>query len=1498
MKNRETILRISKLVAKILFRAGFYFLLIVLVVVSLLQLKPVQTYVTQQVLSFLSEQTNHEISVSSVRIAWLDRAELSDFLLLDLKGDTLAYADGLMVNYKVKDLINKDLLNVEEVSTEFLKVQLIKHDSLSALNLTEFLESLKSDKERKESKPLSVEEIDLSNFEFSLIDKSKPSIENKIDFSHLDVDFSEFQLSDLWLVSDTIQMEVIQIAGTESNIGLELKELRTNLSLNNFSLSLTDLELKTPTSHVSDSIKLYFNGLDDLSTFVDSVAFGFYLSDMRVSQEDLTLLVGEHDLKSAISFDGIIWGTVGDFNVEQSRLGFGNESFIAGGISCFGLPDLESTFALADITDSHLAQEDIEPYVGKLSQNLAQLGKLDFTGSFAGFIHDFVARGDFVTEKGSVHSDINLKIPSDINEMSYKGNLELINVDVGAFLNNREMVQNVSMKGTIDGKGIKPENANFNLNAVAYNSGFYGYEYDSIRANGTFASNFFEGSFSVDDPNCKVIGFADLDLNRDVEELEVDVHVDSVHLHTLNFSSDSISIFGNVKAKVANLDIDTFVGEAEINKAHLKLDQSRDVPLDSIKFIATLNRGVRRFELTMPGVKADLKGKFKITDAINDLSVMASYYASKISLEKDTLERRRSGSTYSLDFYAELDEPARYLDSLGIPIQVSPGTFIEAAFRESKSANVSLFSQSEFLKIGNVELRNPTLEINGSKELDADQVLTNFIIESSRQSYEGIPETRNLLVEGIWFDNSIDLTASVRQESTETAIRLSSHAQLSREVINLKFQPSRILIFGDEWSFNPQNAIDVYGDRIEISNLEIHDESESIALSGAYSDVSNSNIQLAVERLKLSKANLFTESNINGFLDGRFDVFRSAPTEPFQFDGGFLLSELYLDDFLVGSIEGSSEWDPGSKSIYTNVKVDRENFREIELEGYYYPLNKQDQLDFTLSFDQADLRLAQSFLQDNISNLKGFASGNLKLTGSVEEPQAIGGCTISGGEMTVNYLNTHYLFDGAIRALPDALRFENFNLTDRKGARANIGGSITHENFGNIKTAIQLNADNFEFLNTTPVDNNLYYGSANGTGLIEVGGPLNDLLIKATIKTDKGTRFYIPVTEGGGVSQEEYIAFVDFNDSTSNQAVSEYSFQGMTLEFDIEVTPDAYCELIFDIKTGDIIRGRGRGNIKLRLDTDGEFNMFGPLEITEGGYNFTALGVISKEFSVIPGSRITWFGDPYDATIDLDAAYLQRTNFEPLVSEAELSANDIYRNNVGVNVMLNLDGGMLTPDLGFELQMVEDLGANDQRSVILANLNENPEELNRQVISLLFLKKFSPQNSFFGGGSGDIGGSAGEFFSSQVSYLVSQLDENLEVELDLASLDADAFNTFQLRLAYTFLDGRLKITRGGNFSRDSENERVIDDILGDWSIEYTLTRDGRLRAKAFQATSQLAAQTSDDRNMERGVSLMFVHSFNEFAELLSNRREEAIRREEEEPEVKRVGQTIDIDTSY
>jgi hypothetical protein len=111
-------------------------------------------------------------------------------------------------------------------------------------------------------------------------------------------------------------------------------------------------------------------------------------------------------------------------------------------------------------------------------------------------------------------------------------------------------------------------------------------------------------------------------------------------------------------------------------------------------------------------------------------------------------------------------------------------------------------------------------------------------------------------------------------------------------------------------------------------------------------------------------------------------------------------------------------------------------------------------------------------------------------------------------------------------------------------------------------------------------------------------------------------------------------------------------------------------------------------------------------------------------------------------------------------------------------------------------------------------------------------------------------------------------------------MDKDALNTFNLRLSYTALDGRLRISRDGSFQNvQASSQANISNIAGEWTVEYMLSNDGKLRIKLFNRINNNALVSSTGNvNTSAGASMMHIQSFNSLKDLFGKNK----RRKEEE----------------
>jgi len=533
---------------------------------------------------------------------------------------------------------------------------------------------------------------------------------------------------------------------------------------------------------------------------------------------------------------------------------------------------------------------------------------------------------------------------------------------------------------------------------------------------------------------------------------------------------------------------------------------------------------------------------------------------------------------------------------------------------------------------------------------------------------------------------------------------------------------------------------------------------------------------------------------------------------------------------------------------------------------------------------KANLNLIEPFFEDYISDVSGYLNGKLKISGQLNNPIIKGQGITEEGEFTIDYFNTHYKLDGTVAFKQDTIDFNNFILTDNNNNQGTLSGNINHNGFKELKYNFKGQMKNVLILNTTSKNNDLYYGTAYASGDYSIFGREKAFNINAKAVSEKGTKFYIPLEGSSEVVREDFINFISMNDTlnlSKRKDGDKIGLSGINLNLDFDITPDAYCEIIFDLTAGDIIRGRGNGKLNLQIDTKGDFNMFGDYEIEEGGYNFTLYNIINKEFEIEPGSKISWIGDPYEAILDIRANYRQLASLTPImgVTEEQIRANPELNRKYPAKVLLDIEGNMMHPEIDFDIE-VDDYPKNatyngvsveTQMTAFKNKLATNEQELKRQVFSLIILKKFSEENAFNVGGS--VERSVSEFISNQISYWVTQFDENLVVDVDLGSLDDEAFNTFQLRMSYSFLDGRLRVTRDGGFTDQTSGTNVAS-ILGDWSVEYLLSPDGKLRAKIYNKTNYNSLNPDlKSTTVTAGFSLMHTQSFDEIKNIFKKSRD-------------------------
>lgn len=1519
-KHKKLIRRIGR----ILFWVPATFLIVSLVAFSVLQVPKIQTNFINEFSAYIAQNTSFDITIEHANLTWYDKVLMENITIKHQQTDSvLVNVDEARINIDFYNLIFNKRLTANELNLEHPYIHLLKESDTTGVNVTLFVYELKQlfKKEQKKKKmTIEIGEVFINNGIFTFNDLRKDRITVGKDYYHFGWKDISAHLSQFSFVNDTISFDIKSINGKDPDDQLDIKSLNGRFAFNRQQMSIYDFELQTPRSTIGDSITFYYKQPGSFKYFVDSVSFSSSFEKSEIHLKDLGLFSHYFSqYNTSLVFSGNINGSIPRLKVSDFEILKGQQTRFAGQASFYGLPKVEETFINLDLERSKMNPDEVEIFINeKYIDKVKSIGAMNLNGDFMGFATDFVAKGTFQTDSATINTDINFKIDEQ-NVAHYRGKLDLDNFDLRSLFPTQSTMRHIDLRGTINGQGLRLDNATFQLTADVDSFSVNGYNYSHIYTNGRFEERFFQGDLTVTDPNLIFGGELTLDLRDNRDRFWIDARIDSANLQPLNLTDQKITISTIAEADMKGLKLDEVKGYFNLHDTKLAY-QSNKLHIDSIKFISSKIAEKRIIHLETDGLTGELNGRFDNSLLIKDIQSLyeetllqlknnpteiAEYYANKnVELNK-----------YDVNLIINLWDVNKFIQPFFPSFHLSKNVNIQGNFQQDSTSVLALSTEFDTLKFNQTQLFTNSFTLDFSKYQFDQRILASVGVTSARQNLIKKSETENLNLDAIWSNDEIEFSTNIEQDKYQNRLNLEGLAQFKADTVEVKFLPSDIYVFGKKWDWDEDHSIKFNDYHVSFDNVKLFNGREHMRFDGVYSEDPKDLLNIFIGAYDLQNLNAFLPIEIEGIIDGKIRINKTPRATLIESD--LIARACKIEDFLIGNIFCLSEWQESAERLLMDFQLVRNEEKTIDIEGYFYPTRTDEQLDMQAKFDNAHLKIAEPFLRKNFSNVAGLASGQFAITGRLDYPIFIGDGLITDGQTTVNYLNTTYSFGGDINFDENEITAKNLELKDTENNIAYLNGGIFHDGFKNLVMDVTGTFERFKLLNTTSVDNTIYYGTAYGSGSINFLGDISNLQIKADAKSEKGTKIFIPI---GGLSdvkidQKEYINFVDLTDPDFQKKQEEVvknekseKIKGLQLDFDIEMTDDAYVELIFDVKAGDIIRGRGNGNINLKINTDGDFNMFGDYEIKSGGYNFTLYNIINKEFDIQEGGTISWYGDPYGAQLAIDAKYRQLASLAPLMTtvvsqndyDQEIASADA-RKKYPTFVDLRLTGDLLQPEIAFDIT-IEDYplkinSAVNQGEIIdleravaafKAKVNANEQEMNRQVFSLIILRKFSPENSFQVN-SQTIGNSLSEFVSNQLSYWANQVDENLEIDVDLAGLNEEAFNTFQLRLSYTFMDGRLRVTRGGGIPNDQTKDD-ISAIIGDWTVEYLLTEDGRFRVKMYSRSDlNNIEKTLGETNIETGFSLQFVRSFDELKQILSDSRKKNQEQQTKKSDSEQVG---------
>src|SRR6185437_12464429 len=145
----------------------------------------------------------------------------------------------------------------------------------------------------------------------------------------------------------------------------------------------------------------------------------------------------------------------------------------------------------------------------------------------------------------------------------YQGNVSTTDFKLGRFINNSQ-VHNITFSGKIDGKGFIAKDLEIGVDGIINAVDFNNYTYTNIIAHGDFSKDVFTGSASIHDPHIIIDTLVGrINYSKLNPEFDLDATVSRLHLKSLGFTNDSVSVQGRLQLNFTGNNIDNFLGSAK-----------------------------------------------------------------------------------------------------------------------------------------------------------------------------------------------------------------------------------------------------------------------------------------------------------------------------------------------------------------------------------------------------------------------------------------------------------------------------------------------------------------------------------------------------------------------------------------------------------------------------------------------------------------------------------------------------------------------------------------------------------------------------------------------------------------------------------------------------------------------------------------------------------------------------------------------------------------------
>ena len=1388
---------------------------------------------------FISE-FDVELSMETLFVNPIGVTSFSDLLIQDHRNDTLVFIDHLAFeSYKLSSLISSKL-QLGEVEFDSLVLNIVKYKNENQSNLEIFIEKVKPDEVR--IKELSASSIKFNHSKVKFTDLNKADTTKQY-FSNINAKLYDFNSNS---INFSTRIDEMSFFSEPQNI--EVIDLEAFCSFSSEGSKFQNLKLITSNSQLKSDVFVQYPKHGSRNLHRD-ISINAYLQNSFLGLKDFQFFVPSFPSSETIFIDQLNFsGSPTEYSLDSIRIFYEESSFL-GSFTLNSLMD-SSKLSIQELSINPKDIYTLFPNIDKSSIDLLKrFDNTNISGTLASQSANHKLDLSVNSALGPVQMNIDLFRNTNQSSTIYEGHIQANKFNFSSLLSQPNLgITDASL--FVKGKGSKFDDLDTRLYGQLSSFSYHDIYLDSIYVELDVKQNRVLGSVDINDDDVKLKVQGQLEANENIQKLSANAEVIELKIQSLQ-SSESVNnkiLSGNFEIVGQGTQIDNFIGDIIAESVQIRSSDEL-FSFEDFSIQSRVNKDLRFFNIRSNDVINGLiYGRFEFSD-LNKMikNSFGSYFSSYKSLNID--------SSKFVNFNINLKK--KLLRSLSENIIIDDNSF----FRGKLSANTNETSlQFDFPYINFDDKVFSQLSFT----LDNDNPLYKSFLQINEFEGFGLNLNEFKVISSL-INDRLYFRAEYNSNSLSNEFNFYSILTQNQE-LQFGIQPSRISFKDKQWDVNHLDErtsfLLVSSDGVHLDSTVFSNDESTLFIS--FDQQKSQRFQAIFENIYLSDiVSSNPKSYVTGITNGKLDI--TLDNHKFSGEANLKIDSLSFNDSYFGdaSIDLRSFKDAYELSFST---VDND-IKTSSISGLISS-QKDNNLDLNATFQKFPASFLDRIIGNALTDVGGDIDGSISIGGKWNQPILEGELFLHGLGLYVPYLNVGYrLADNSkLTVNQTSFQFEPTYLMDENNlTSANFEGTINHQNFQFFTLDIDISSEALLVLDTDNGYDNNYYGKAVLNGSANINGPAQSLTFDIFGQSAKGTNIIIPVDNTPSIEDLSYIRFIEKNKSNSSRYLPSppTELKGLSLNFDLSITPDAKLELIIDSDTGSTLSGSGLGSILMEVNTDGIFSVWGDFIALNGVYNFKNLGILEKQFSLDPGGTIVWNGNPLDAELNLQAKYEVPGGANPAI----LLENPGLNRKIPTDVKIYLSGSIMNPETPRFSIDFPNTSANVRND--LDYKLDDDERRQIQAISLLSQGVFISDLSLSAISSQTLTNNLFQKASGVFESIFSGDEDKLKLGLDYLQGDRNAESTARTRdrLGLTLvtqvsdrllINGKLGVPFGGV-------EETI--IVGDVTIEFLLSKDGALRARIFNRENEFQ-YFGDELGYTQGIGLSYRVGFDDFKSLI------------------------------